>query len=118
VSAAYWKILVEQGSTWRTALTLYNGTTSDPQLDLTGYTARMQARAAVDSPTALLDIGTDTGEIVIDGAAGRLTIVIPGDTSTPWTWRYGVYDLKLFDPDGEPIRLIEGEIELSRGVTR
>lgn len=121
MSAAYWKILFEQGTTWRTSLTLRevntDGTPGDV-IDLTGYTARMQARVNVDSPDTLLSIGTGTGEVTIDGPAGRITIVIAAAVSSAWTWRYGVHQLELIAANGEVIRLATGEIELDREVVR
>ena len=121
MSAAYWKIIFEQGTTWRTSLTLRDkgdGFTPGPLIDLTGYTARMQARVNVDSVETLLSIGTSTGEITIDGPAGRISIVIAADASSTWTWRYGVHQFELIAPNGDVIRLATGEIELDREVVR
>jgi hypothetical protein len=115
VPAAYYKIHVEQGATWRRVLTLKDDD-GDP-VDLTGFTARMQVRESQDSPTPLLSLTTGSG-ITVDGPAGQLTLLIADETSTAWTWRYGVYDLEVESAGGEVTRLLRGEIEVDREVTR
>ena len=116
MAAAFWKISVEQGATWRTVLTL---TDADGVIDLTGYTARMQIRQEIDSPTPLYSLSTDPGGgITIDGPAGQITLTIDDETSTGWAWRYGVYDLELVSPGGDVDRLLKGEVDVDREVTR
>jgi hypothetical protein len=119
VAAAHWKILVEQGSTWRVVLTVYDED-GDP-VDLTGYTARMQVREAVDSLSPVFSLTTPEGSpggITITGPAGQVELLIPDETSTAWTWTFGVYDLELVSPDGDVDRLLKGEFEVDREVTR
>ncbi len=114
--AAYWKITVEQGATCRTVLTLSD---SDGTIDLTGYTARLQIRESIDSPTPLYSLTTDPGGgITINGPDGQITITIPAATSTAWDWRYGVYNLELVNGAGDVDRLLKGEVEVDREVTR
>lgn len=115
MSAAYWKIRVEQGATWRRVLTLKDA--SGAPVDLTGYTARMQVRETLDAPTPLLSLAVGSG-ISIDGPAGQITLVIADEASTAWTWRYGLYDLELESSGGEVERLLKGEFEVDREVTR
>jgi hypothetical protein len=116
VSAAYYKITVEQGSTWRRVLTVND---DGGPADLTGYSARMQVRETVGSPAPLLELTTETGGgITVDGPAGQLTLLITDEASTAWTWRYGVYDLELESPGGEVERLLRGELQVDPEVTR
>lgn len=119
MAAAHWKIIVEQGSTWRVALTVYDE--SGAPVDLTGYTARMQVRETLDAAEPLLTLTTpetSPGGITIDGPAGRLTLLIADEMSTAWAWTFGVYDLELASPDGDVDRLLKGEFEVDREVTR
>lgn len=118
MTAAYYKIQVEQGSTWRRTLTVRDEV-GDP-VDLTGYGARMQIRESMDSPDPLYSLATDgpSPGITINGPAGQLTLVIANETSSAWTWRYGVYDLELESAGGEVERLLRGEVEVDREVTR
>jgi len=48
-----------QGATWKLAMT-YTNSTSDP-IDLTDYTARMQARQSYDSGTPVLSLTNGSG---------------------------------------------------------
>jgi hypothetical protein len=116
VPAAYWKIVIEQGATWRTVLTLMD---PDGVIDLSGHTARMQIRENIESPAPLYALSTSPGGgITVDGPAGKITLVISDSVSTAWEWRYGVYDLELIDGDGDVQRILKGEVEVDREVTR
>ncbi|MCY1167578.1 hypothetical protein D9M73_75460 [compost metagenome] len=87
-------------------------------VDLTGYTARMQVRAGIGSAVVLLELTTENGGLVIDGAAGKLTMVITEALAEGFTWRRGVYDIELVPASGEGFRFVQGEIEISPEVTR
>lgn len=114
MAAAYYKIMVEQGSTWRRILTIKD---ANGVVDLTGFTARMQVRETLGSPAPLFELTTGNG-ITVNGTAGQITLLIPADTSAAWTWRYGVYDLELVSAAAEVERLLRGEFEVDREVTR
>lgn len=117
MTAAYYKIQVEQGATWRRVLTVKDE--AGEAVDLTGYTARMDVRESADSHEPLLRLGTGTGGgITVDGAAGQVTLLIADETSAAWAWRHGVYDLELESPGGEVERLLRGEFVVDREVTR
>jgi hypothetical protein len=123
VPAAYWKIQLGQGETWRMVLRLRNPDNADGSfgtpIDLTGYAARMQIRATVGSPDILMQLTSDLGGgISIIGPTGTMSLLI-GDVATAaiaWTW--AVYDLEIESASGETTRLLKGEIEVSPEVTR
>lgn len=87
-------------------------------IDITGYTARMQVRVSPSSSTVLLELTTENGGFVVDGPAGKLTMVITEAIAETLTWRRGVYDIELIPPSGEAFRFLQGEIEVSPEVTR
>lgn len=87
-------------------------------MNLTGYTARMQVRQNVAAADALLDLTTENGGIVITPLSGLITLTQSATLTAAYTWRRGVYDLELIDPDGNVTRLLQGEIETSAEVTR
>lgn len=121
--AAYWKIQIGQGETWRMVLRLRNpdgadGTQGAP-IDLTGYTARMQIRPTVGSSDILMQLTSELGGgITIVGATGTVTVLIGDGATAGITWRWAVYDLEIESASGETTRLLKGEVEVSPEVTR
>lgn len=110
--ATVWNLLIEQGATWTTTLTITDR-------DLTGCTARMQLRETYASPTPLLDLSTDPGGgITIDGPAGTITITISATRTGALSVGSGVYDLELTSPDGTVERLLKGDVVVDAEVTR
>lgn len=113
-----------QGAEFREAL---NWTDSDGnQIDLTGYTARMQVRKTVDSEDVLLELTTANGRIDLTPVVGPpeynvLLVVEAADTAalqaTPFDrkWRY---DLELVPAGGEVVRMLKGKFVVDLEVTR
>jgi hypothetical protein len=118
VPAAIWKIVLEQGETWRPILTIQDSG-GDP-VDLTAYTARMHVRESIDSPTPLLALtsGPDPGGITLGGAAGTLALYLSATATAALVWSHAIYDLEIESPSGDVTRLLKGEIEVNREVTR
>lgn len=111
MGAARYTIRIEQGATWKPVLTLQD-------TDLTGYSARMQIRADVDSDVVLLELTTSDGHITIDGPAGQITLQLTDVETTALDWTTGVYDLELIAPGGDVQRLLKGIVEVDPEVTR
>lgn len=112
---------VYQGQTFNDVLALSDDTTGNP-VDLTGYTAKMQARYDVTDAAAVLTWGTDTGEVVIDGPNGTVTFAVTPaataalPTSNNTTVLY--YDMVISTGAGYAERLIQGAMVIYPGVTR
>lgn len=88
-------------------------------INLTGYTARMQIRAAAGSPTVLLEINTTTGGIAIAGTTGTIARTITGVQTSAMTFANAVYDLILTAADGVTVtRLAEGAVTVEPAVTQ
>jgi hypothetical protein len=102
--------------TWLTGTCCGQGTAgAQPQpVDLTGYTATMQIRAAPQAATVLYDA---SGDIVLGGTTGTITLTIPASATTDFTWWNGVYDLLLTDGSGNATRLLQGSVTVSPGVS-
>ncbi len=115
MSAGIYDYTVEQGATFIRVFT-WNNPNGTP-VDLTGYTARMQIRQSVVSPTYYYQ-ALSGGDIVLGGSAGTITLTIPAPTSAAWTFIKGVYDLELQSPSGIVTRLVQGNVTVSREVTR
>jgi hypothetical protein len=111
-------ILIPQGSQF--AVYWPSLTVDGVALDATGWTARAQVRADAKSATLLHEWTTANGGLtfsVVD-ALTRLTLTVDADDSSAWEWRLGSYDVEIVDPNGAPIRLTQGTIQVDPEVTR
>ena len=116
-------LVIEQGSEFTLTLTYK---VSGELVDLTGWSAYMQVRSSLDeatSVTPILNLSSAAGDIVLGGELGTVVITVSGSadsTKNTYDLDFDVayYDLKLVDTDGEPHRLLEGQVTLSRQVTR
>ena len=112
--AAIYDFEIEQGTTLNKQM-VWKDSTGAP-VDLSGYTARMQMRPSVSSDTVLLNLTTENGGITLGGALGTITLHFTEANTSPMP-KGGVYDLELII-DGKPFRFIQGNISLSKQVTR
>lgn len=92
----------------------------DIPIDLTGYTARMQARSSVNAEDpAIFDLTTENGAIVIDGPTGTIDITMPvtqtENLAQDWD---GEWDLFLYAYGSIGIQLLKGPIHISGRVTK
>lgn len=111
------KLTIYQGATFRKRLTWKAGTPAVP-VDLTGCTARMQVRAEVESPTALLTLTTENNRITLGGAAGTIELYVSDEDTGAIDWDGGAWDLEIIHPGGEVTRLAQGSVSVSPEVTR
>jgi hypothetical protein len=111
--AAKLNLLVEQGADFSKRL-VWRDKNKRP-VPLSGWVAKMQVRASASSPTVLFELSTENGRITLPGSG---VIQMDIDAADTQNFVAGVYDLKLMGPAGQDIRLVEGKITLSPGVTR
>lgn len=116
MTAAAYDFVIEQGATLNK--TFVWKSSDGVVIPLTGYTARMQIRATVSSPDILLELSTSNGLIVITPNAGQIALICGPTVTSVITWRRGKYDLELTSPTGVVTRLLYGEVEVSKEVTR
>lgn len=110
------KEAIEQGATFDRSLVYKDA--AGVAINLTGFTARMQVRASVKAVPVLLELNTTNGRIIITALAGAIRLLVAATDTALLTFRSGVYDLEIISATGVVIRLLEGEIELSKEVTR
>lgn len=134
--------VIKLGVDWTRVLTYKqsNGTA----VNLTGYTARMQVRENVSSPTKILDLTTENGSIAIDGSTGTITLALTHaqlseglpalqfshssetlyenlDSGQKLTGvgKVAVYDLDIISPGGTTItKLLTGKVVFEPSVSR
>jgi hypothetical protein len=115
ISPGNYDITIYQGATFTQQFTWkdQNGTA----IDLTGYTARMMARTAVDNATPFISLATGGG-IALGGAAGTITLTMSDAQTAALAAQYGVYDLELIDGSGNVSRLLQGNLFVHKEITR
>ena len=85
--------------------------------DLTGYTARMHIREELDDTVTIHEMTTPT-DITISTNDAKITMTISATDTAAFDFDRAVYDLELVDGSGIVTRLLEGEVELIKEVTR
>jgi len=107
---------IEQGATWNPVITYYTDATKTAVNDLTGYKATAVWSAKAGGP-AIVSLSSDDGTITLGGSAGTVAPKIGAsvtNTLPPLTDQNpGRWQLDLIDPDGNDIRLLEGDWALS-----
>lgn len=87
-------------------------------VDLTGATAAAQFREKINSTSVVIGLTTAAGGLVVDGAAGRITMHIPATVTAALRVYKGVWDMLVTLADGEKFTMLTGEWKVRRGVTR
>lgn len=111
--AAKLNLTVEQGADFYKRL-VWRDKNKRP-VNLTGYAAKMQVRSSAGSATVLFELSTANGRIALPGSGAIELNIVANDTEA---MAGGVYDLKLYAPGGREIRLIEGKLTVTPGVTK
>lgn len=109
---------VYKGSTFVKIIQWKTGTTP-VAVNLTGCTARMQIRKAVNDSAVMDTLSTENAKIVIhEPLNGRFKIVIPAEVSSLYTFTSAVYDLEIIFTDSTVVRVTEGCVRAIPEVTR
>jgi hypothetical protein len=116
MTAAAYDFVIEQGATLDKTFVWKNN--AGVVINLSGYTARMQIRQTVSSSTVLLELTTLNNRIIITPAEGKIQLLVAAADTGAITWQRGKYDLELMSSTGTVIRLLYGDVEVSREVTR
>lgn len=115
MSAGIKDIEIEVGATFEMDV-LWKDPDGNP-IDNTGYSAHMQIRKKYGDATVILEFSTDNTAIVLDGASGYIHVTGLANLTEAVTQRYGVYDLKMFSPDGKVYRIMKGAVDFDPEAT-
>ena len=119
--AGSYNMVCEQGTTFSRQFELQYPDPEDPTVylvfNLTGYTARMQIRRTIESSTAMISLTTENNGISINGAAGKVTVVMTANQTAALD-SSGVYDIELINNSGTVSRMVQGNFTLSLEVTK
>lgn len=83
---------------------------------LVGYTGSMHIRALRTDVDPLAVVPPSS--ITVNAATRQVTVRIPSSETETYTWRRGVYDLRITGASGDAWRLVEGRVTNSQAVTR
>ena len=87
-------------------------------VNVTGFTAKMQARIASTSTSVIVELSTANGRIVTGGMDGTFTLtLLPAETSALTPGEY-VYDFEVTAPNGTVTKLLQGGFSVLAEVTR
>ena len=111
-------LLIDQGAKFDQTFLVKDKSSGDVR-DLTGYTARLQARTSHDASTPLVSLTSGSG-ITLGGAAGTIRVTISATDTAQYTWEQGVYDLEIIPSSGEDDaeRVLQGYVTVNKEVTR
>jgi hypothetical protein len=112
--AGEYNFTIEQGATFNLLMTWR---IDNVAVNLTGYTARLQARIDVDETDTILSLTTGAG-ITLGGAAGTISLDQTATQTAVLPKGEYVYDLELQSSGGIVTRLLQGELNISAEVTR
>ena len=116
MSAATYNFALEQGATLLKPI-IYKDSTG-AVVNLTGCSARMQIRRSVSDPDVLLNMTSSNGKIQLVPLQGKITLVFSAADTALLNFSKARYDLEIVAADGSVTRLLQGEITLSKEVTR
>jgi hypothetical protein len=125
MAAARYSFIVEQGATTNIQLKWEDASGS---INLSGYSGRMQIRPTIESSTVYLTLsssldadGTGLNMSGSDGVtavqSGSIGIYISATKSAQLNFETAYYDLEMMSGN-EVTRLLEGQVKLSKNVTR
>lgn len=115
--AGLYNIIADQGATLSRTVTWKDS--AKRAINITGYTARMHVREAVESSSTILELTTENSRITLGGAAGTITLTVSAATMAGLTAGKYVYDLELVAPvSGVVSRIIQGNFVIRPEVTR
>lgn len=106
-------LVIEQGATFDSIIRYLD---ANGPIDLTGCTARSQARSA--DGTVLVNLTTENGGIVLGGSAGTIQRLLNDTLTSALPLVDGMYDIELEFPDGYVSRLLQGPSFVSEERTK
>jgi hypothetical protein len=116
MAAGIYNMIIEQGATHTRSFTYTDD--AGTAVNLSGYSARMMARAAYQSSATLFSVSTATSGLTIPTPANGTIVLTLTDAQTAALPCDGVYDLEIVSPSGVVTRLLQGLVTLSGEVTR
>ena len=86
-------------------------------VDLSTYSARMQIRETVDSPTTIYEATSVAGQIILDNTYKTITITILGNVTSQFNFTTAVYSIELYNGNNV-VPFLVGNLTLVPEITR
>lgn len=113
MTAGQYDFIIEQGAGFNRVITYRAG---GVLVNLTGYTATLTAKHKRGAVASLLSMSTGGHGITLGGAAGTITLALTDSETALLDFEQAVYMLELTPASGDDVRLLEGNITLSKAV--
>ena len=88
----------------------------DSEVDLSGYSARLQLRPYPGSTRVYDELTSSNGRLIVNPSS--VTVFFPVSVTLNYTFREAVYDLVLISQSGRQYRAVQGKVIIDKGVTR
>jgi hypothetical protein len=105
----------DQGATFDATLTWRDK--NETPVPLSGYTARMHLRSAIDSADIVLELTTENGRIELGGDEGTIHLIVTAEDMADIAAGTYRYDLEMVT-GGYVRKLIKGKFKVLAEVTR
>jgi hypothetical protein len=108
---------IEKGADFSRTIT-WQDSAGDP-VSLVNGTAYAQAREYYGAPTKIFDISSlgTAAQISLGGTAGTIAFSLTDTQTAAMTAKKGYWDLLVVLASGNRVRLMEGEIDITGGVS-
>lgn len=117
MTAFKYNLDIDQGTTFSEKVVWKTGALKIP-VDLTGCTANAQIREKIGSDSILLELSTVNGGIILGGITGEIEFYLPPIITNDISWKHGVYDMKIYFPNGKIIKKLYGSVTITQTVTQ
>jgi len=99
MAASKYDFTIEQGTSFKFSV-IYKDSNNSP-IDLTGWCARLSCKTNKNGTLIFSSNNTDYNvyKFIIDEPAGKLTLMIPAETTNQFNFELAKYDLELSSPD-------------------
>lgn len=123
--ASKYDFTIEQGSSFKLIL-VYKDADGNP-IDLTGWCARLiwTTNNNINQTFISTNVDYSTYKFTIDAALGKLTLLIPPDTTNSFTFNTAKYDLELQSDEDfyvgggkDIIRLLYGNVTINKRFSK
>ena len=87
-------------------------------VDLTGWTARLQARVNVADDDVVMDLSTTAGTLLLGGTFGTIHLSADAAFTEVLDFDRAFYDLFVLPPNNARERILKGVVTFEKAVTR